>query len=273
MCGTTAPFPDSVEDVPMDSGIDKRSRESPDSTLKPEGKLLKMSESTPATADTDTVEVSMTEGTKSSKETKRPMTIPEAKSLMWEVHHRMPAWKAEKLIESHKSDQVDLAALGEATGILFESQEMLNEAVQYLKKIRKEKEGREGADLGVPKTSDPHSSQSKDQETSEEKGSDDLKEQKETTSAPTEKASVALNVTGSCLVAVMALGTMTQVHLLSNQQPTTSSEMPMHPAPIQSLRKSRFLCQNLMRTGSVVSLMKDRKCCGTQGPQQDVLHS
>ena len=41
----------------------------------------------------------------------------------------MPAWKADKLIEFHKSDQVDLAALGEATGILFESREMLNEAV------------------------------------------------------------------------------------------------------------------------------------------------
>ena len=135
----------------------------------------------------------MTDSAKSSKITKRPTTIPEAKSLMWEVHHRMPAWKAEKLIESHKSGQVDLAVLGEATGILFESQEMLTEAVQHLEKIRKEKEGKEDADLGVPKTSDPHSSQSKDQETSEDKGSDDLKEQKETTSAPAGTASVVLS--------------------------------------------------------------------------------
>ena len=39
-CGVAAPFPDSTEDVSMESGVDKRSRESPDSTLKPEGKSL-----------------------------------------------------------------------------------------------------------------------------------------------------------------------------------------------------------------------------------------
>ena len=95
-CGAAAPFPDSAEDVTMDSGVDKRSRESPDSTLKPEGKSLKTSEATPNVAATDTVEVQMTDNAKPSTMTKRPTTIPEAKSLMWEVHHRMPAWKAEK---------------------------------------------------------------------------------------------------------------------------------------------------------------------------------
>ena len=124
--------------------------------------------------------------------TKRPTTVPEAKSLMWEVHHRMPAWKAEKLIESLKSEEGDLAALGEVTGILFESKEMWCDAVQYLEKIRKDEAWDQGdADLGVPKTSEPCSSQSKDQDqdTSIEKGSDDLTEQKETTSAPTGAAS------------------------------------------------------------------------------------
>ena len=37
------PFPASMEDVSMDTSADKRSRESPDSTLKPEGKSLKTS--------------------------------------------------------------------------------------------------------------------------------------------------------------------------------------------------------------------------------------
>ena len=37
-CGVVAPFPESTEDVLMESVADKRSRESPDSTLKPEGK-------------------------------------------------------------------------------------------------------------------------------------------------------------------------------------------------------------------------------------------
>ena len=38
-----APYPDTVEDVTMESSADKRSRESPDSTLKPDGKSLKTS--------------------------------------------------------------------------------------------------------------------------------------------------------------------------------------------------------------------------------------
>ena len=40
-CGVAAPFPDPTEDVSMESVVDKRSRESPDSTLKPEGMSLK----------------------------------------------------------------------------------------------------------------------------------------------------------------------------------------------------------------------------------------
>ena len=133
---------------------------------------------------------------KPSKVTKRPKTVPEVKSLMWEVHHRMPAWKADKLLEFHKADQVDLAALGGATGILFESKEMLNEAVLHLDRIRKEKDGKEEADLGVPKASDPHSSQSNDQDMSDDKRSDNLKEKK-TSSAPAGDASEVPNATGS----------------------------------------------------------------------------
>ena len=193
--GVAAPFPDSAEDVSMDSGADKRSRESPDSTLKPEGKSLKTSDTASAPAPTDTDEVSTADSAKPSNVTKRPKTVPEAKSLMWEVHHRMPAWKAAKLLEFHKAGQVDLAALGEATGILFESQEMLNEAVLHLDRIRKEKDGKEDANLGVPKASDSHSSQSHDQDTSDDKRSDDLKEKK-TNSAPTGTASAVSNATG-----------------------------------------------------------------------------
>ena len=227
-CGSAAPYPDSVEDVSMDSGVDKRSRESPDSTLKPEGKSLKTSGATSVATTSDTIEVSTTGNVKPSNVTKRPTTVPEAKSLMWEVHHRMPAWKAEKLIECHKSDQVDLAVLGEATGIMFESKEMLNEAVEHLVKIRKEKGKKEDADLGVPKTSDPQSSQNdqemsddkrsddlkekkktsdpqssqNDQEMSDDKRSDDLKEQKETNSAPTGAAIAVPKATGDSSGAV-----------------------------------------------------------------------
>ena len=130
--GVAAPFPDSVDDVSMESGVDKRSRESPDSTLKPEGKSLKTSETTTAPTTTDTDEMSTADSVKPSNMTRRPKTVSEAKSLMREVHNRMPSWKAEKLLETCKVNQVDLAALGEATGIFFESRDMLKEAVLHL---------------------------------------------------------------------------------------------------------------------------------------------
>ena len=195
-CGTAALFPDSVEDVTMDSGVDKRSRESPDSTLKPEGKSLKTSEATSNVAATDADEAQMTENAKPSTMTRRPSTIPEAKSIMWEVHNRMPAWKAEKLIESLKSEDVNLVALGEATRILFESKEMWCDAVQYLEKIRKEKSKKGDADSGVSKKPESCSSQSS-QDVNTEKESNDVTEQKETTSAPARAATTVPNTTGS----------------------------------------------------------------------------
>ena len=191
--GAAAPYPDSVEDVSMDSGADERSRESPDSTLKPEGKSLKTSETATAPTTTDTDEMSTAENVKPSNATKRPKTVSEAKSLMREVHKRMPAWKAEKLLETRKVDQVDLAALGEATGILFESLDMLREAVLHLDRIRNEKAGNEEADLDAPETSDSQPSESKDQDKSEGKRSDD---QKEKNNASTEAASASPSVTG-----------------------------------------------------------------------------
>ena len=97
----------------------------------------------------------------------------EAKYLMWEVHQRMPAWKAVKLIESNKDDQVDLAALGEATGILFDSREMLSEAVQCLERIRKEKDGKEDDKSGVHQSSDPPSAQDDEQEVSDDTGEEE----------------------------------------------------------------------------------------------------
>ena len=174
--GVAAPYPDSVEDVSMDSGVDKRSRESPDSTLKPEGKSLKTSETTTAPTTTDTNEKSTADSAKQSSMIRRPKTVSEAKSLMREVHNRMPSWKAEKLLETCKVKQVDLAALGDATGIFFESQDMLKEAVLHLDRIRKGEAEEEDADLDASEASDTHSSESKDQDEGENTRSDDQKE-------------------------------------------------------------------------------------------------
>ena len=217
----------------MVSGEDKRSRESPDSTLKPEGKLLKTSEAAPTAAATNAVEAQKTENVKPSTMTKRPTTIPEAKSLMWEVHHRMPAWKAEKLIETLKSEVVDLAALGEVTGILFESKEMWCDAVRYLEEIRKEKHGKEDADSGVPKESEPCSSQAKDQDKDKsiEKGSDDLTEQEKAPSAPTGAASAAPTATGSSGGTTIHVSQSTSdSSAVTNQQPDANASSTDHAA-------------------------------------------
>ena len=189
------PFPDSVEDVSMDSGVDKRSRESPDSTLKPEGKSLKTSESTTAPTTTDTDKKSTADSAKPSNMTRRPKTVSEAKSLMREVHHRMPSWKAEKLLETCKANQVDLAALGEATGIFFESQDMLKEAVLHLDRIRKGEAEEEDADLDASEASDTHSLESKDQDKSENTRSDD-QEEKSAETAPARDTSAVPRTTG-----------------------------------------------------------------------------
>ena len=65
---------------------------------------------------------------------------------------------------------------------------MMSEAVQFLERIRNEKDGKDVASFGAPKTSDPHSSQSDDQEMSDER-SDDLKEKEESQTAPVGAAS------------------------------------------------------------------------------------
>ena len=174
-CASGVPFPDSAEDVSMESGTDKRSRESPDSTLKPEGKSLKTSEPTTVQTTMDTDEVSTAESVKPSNVTRRPKTVSEVESLMQEVHRLMPAWKATKILETRKASQVDLAALGEATGILFESQDMLSKAVLYLDRLRKKKTNEEDADLDASGTSDSHSSESQNQNKGENTRSDDQK--------------------------------------------------------------------------------------------------
>ena len=185
--GLAAPFPDSTDDAIMESGTDKRSRESPDSTLKPEGKSLKTSEKGATPANQNSEEVSTADGAQMSNVTKRPKTVPEAKSLMQEVHLRHPAWKAVKLLEAYKSENADLVALGEATGILFESQDVFKEAVGYLENLRKDEPEKEDADLGATDESDSHSTQPAEQEVSQNDQSNDRKDKK-TTAASTEAA-------------------------------------------------------------------------------------
>ena len=95
------PFPESVEDVNMEAPADKRSRESPDSTLKPEGKSLKTSGVAAATNAEPVVSSACAAATATTNEGKddvpEPPTIrwkikenSEVRPFMWQLHHRMP---------------------------------------------------------------------------------------------------------------------------------------------------------------------------------------
>ena len=267
-CASGVPFPDSIEDVSMESGTDKRSRESPDSTLKPEGKSLKTSETTTVQTTTDTDEMSTAESVKPSNVTKRPKTVSEVKSLMQEVHSRMPAWKAAKILETRKANQVDLAALGEATGILFESQDLLSKAVLYLDRLRKKKTNEEDADLDVSGTSDSHTSESQDQGKGENTRSDDQKK-KSASAAPTGDASAAPNAAGDS-------------KSTSNQGQESSSKSSADTSGQQgeTASKSGSACEekqnlrlSLMKSGLIVSLKGVRMCYCLQLAQVDVRHS
>ena len=99
-----SPYPDSSGDVNMESPADKRSRESPDSTLKPEGKSLKTSGVAPATstedvtsnsgaADTVTIDGSSDATTKTPTVRWKARDAAEAKLFVRQMHRRMPAWK------------------------------------------------------------------------------------------------------------------------------------------------------------------------------------
>ena len=181
---------------------------------------MKTSESATAATATDTTEVSTVESTKPSNVRRKPKTIPEAKYLMWEVHQRMPAWKADKLIESNKADQVDLLALGEATRILFDSKEMLNEAAQCLERIRNEKDGKEDDKSGAQKSSDPHSSQLNEQEMNDDMGSDDPDEEEKSQATPEGEASKEQDASGD------ASGASKQDKESSSKEPENTVQRP-----------------------------------------------
>ena len=130
----------------METPADNRSRESPDSTLKPEGKSLKTSGV--ATATTEEPVVSSAYAANAAATNEGNDDIPEAPTirwkvneiaetrlLMWQLHHRMPAWKLKACTEAMQVKPVDLAALAEATGVQFASVELVEVAAKCLDEI------------------------------------------------------------------------------------------------------------------------------------------
>ena len=148
VCNYEPPFPVfSSHDAFKEASADKRSRESPDSTLKPEHKSLKTSGVAVATNEEPVV---------SGGCVAIPAEVdrnPEAPAICWKVkeesevrqimrrlHHRSPAWKLNVCLEAMKVRPIDLTILAQETNVQFASAELVEMAASCLDEITKELE-------------------------------------------------------------------------------------------------------------------------------------
>ena len=135
----------------MESSADKRSRESPDSTLKPEGKSLKTSgvaTATPTenvTSSACAAAAAIVDGSNDAAPEIptirwRAREVTETRLLTRQLQNHMPAWKLKTCIEALRADPIDLARIAEVTGIQFDTVELVKVAVKCLDEIANELE-------------------------------------------------------------------------------------------------------------------------------------
>ena len=174
VCNFEPPFPTSVPDVCMESSVDKRSRESPDSTLKPEHKSLKTSGVAVATEEGPIVfGTSAITATTADQSEIEPQTIrwnvkekTEVRPTMWRFHHSSPAWKLKICIDAMKVRPVDLSSLAQTTSVKFASVELVEMAVHCLEEITAEMKKDESKDSCA--TSSSFNYKTKEDETSQQ---------------------------------------------------------------------------------------------------------
>ena len=176
VCDFEPPFPTSLPDVCMESSADKRSRESPDSTLKPEHKSLKTSGVAVATDEEPTVFVAnATAAPAEDLSGMEPQTIrwnvrekSEVKLTMWRLHRCMPAWKLKICIDAMKVRPVDLSSLAQETSVQFASEELVEMAASCLDEITAEMRKDESKDSSAAISSLGLKADKGDQETSQQ---------------------------------------------------------------------------------------------------------
>ena len=146
VCDFEPPFPTSVPDVCMESSVDKRSRESPDSTLKPEHKSLKTAGVAVATEEEPVVYVTCVTSDKADTQHDiKPQTIrwsvmqkSEVRPIVLRLYHNSPAWRLKTCIDAMKVRPVDLPSLAQATSVNFASDDLVEEAAHCLERIAAE---------------------------------------------------------------------------------------------------------------------------------------
>ena len=135
--------------------VDKRSRESPDSTLEHEHKSLRTSglplRQVPplgarvAVATDEEPNVngpSEVDTTTAVQHDIEPQTIrwnvreeAEIRPTMWRLYHSSPAWKLKMCVDAMKVRPIDLSSLGQMTRVRFASDELVETAVDCLEGI------------------------------------------------------------------------------------------------------------------------------------------
>ena len=138
----------------MEPSADKRSRESPDSTLKPERKSLKTSGVVVVTEEESIVfGRSAITATAVDQFDIEPQTIrwnvkekTEVGPTMWRLHHSSPAWKLKICIDAMKVRPVDLSSLAQKTSVMFASDELVEMAARCLDEITAEMKKDESKD-------------------------------------------------------------------------------------------------------------------------------
>ena len=93
--------------------------------------------------------------------------IAETRLLMWQLRHRMPAWKLKACTEAMQVKPVDLAALAEATGIQFASVELVEVAAKCLDEITKEMANNDSNISGATAAAPSHNDKQKEKEESD----------------------------------------------------------------------------------------------------------
>ena len=130
--------PEPSRDVCMEATADKRTREPPDTTTRPEGKLFKTSGESSSSQrnalDQVTFDIDMSvdpvEQTGCAKQQtgnrKLANNAPEARLLIRQMHARVQAWKLQPCVQALSARPIDLAYIAEVTDILFASEELVS---------------------------------------------------------------------------------------------------------------------------------------------------
>ena len=135
-----------MSDVDTQHSADKRSRDSPDSTLKPEQKSLKTGGVAVATdEEPNHVGASVANTPAAPEPDIPPQTVrwnvrnkEEVRMIMLRLHRSSPDWKLKICIEAMKVRPIDLSLLAKETSVMFASNELVEMAACCLEKMTAE---------------------------------------------------------------------------------------------------------------------------------------